>query len=319
LYYGTNRVYRTVNGAGLWRPISGDLTDGKPNASYLLGTMTTIAVAPSNSAVIYAGTDDSHVWATADTGKTWTEISQALPYRWVTRVAVDPKNADVAYVTFSGLKWDSPQPHVFRTADRGKTWQDISSNLPDAPVNVIVVDPAYSNFLYVGTDVGAYHSSNFGQSWSALGEGLPMVSVYDIVIHPQLRRLVAGTHGRSMYALELSSLTNIEEQNNLVPSSPILAQNYPNPFLSGAKPRLAGNPETTIEFTLPAVAPITLRIYNLNGQLIRTLLNESRPAGRHLVSWNGRDDAGHDVASGVYLYRLQVEKFMQQKTMILAR
>jgi photosystem II stability/assembly factor-like uncharacterized protein len=318
LYYGTNRVYRTVNGAGLWRPISGDLTGGKPNASYLLGTITTIAVAPSNSAVIYAGTDDSHVWVTADTGKTWTEISQALPYRWVTRVAVDPKNADVAYVTFSGLKWDSPQPHVFRTTDRGKTWQDISSNLPEAPVNVIVVDPAYSNFLYVGTDVGAYHSSNFGQSWSALGEGLPMVSVYDLVIHPQLRRLVAGTHGRSMYTLELSNLTHIEP-NNLIPSSPILAQNYPNPFLSGAKPRLAGNPETTIEFTLPAVAPVALRIYNLNGQLIRTLLNESRPAGRHLVSWDGRDNAGRDVASGVYLYRLQVGQFMQQKTMVLAR
>ncbi|MDZ7362597.1 MAG: T9SS type A sorting domain-containing protein [candidate division KSB1 bacterium] len=309
LYYGTNRVYRTVNGAAFWQPISGDLTGGKPNASYLLGTITTIAVAPSNSAVIYAGTDDSHVWVTADTGKIWTKISQALPYRWVTRVAVDPKNADVAYVTFSGLKWDSPQPHVFRTTDRGKTWQDISSNLPDAPVNVIVVDPAYSNFLYVGTDVGAYHSSNFGQSWSALGEGLPMVSVYDIVLHPQLRRLVAGTHGRSMYTLDLSSLTTIEEQNNFARSSPILAQNYPNPF----------NPETTIEFTLPAVAPVTLRIYNLNGQLIRTLLNESRPAGRHPVSWDGRDDAGRDVASGVYLYRLHAGQFMQQKTMTLAR
>jgi photosystem II stability/assembly factor-like uncharacterized protein len=319
LYYGTNRVYRTVDGATFWRAISGDLTDGRAGGS-LLGTVTTIAVAPSNSAVIYAGTDDSHVWVTADTGETWTEISATLPYRWVTRVAVDSKNAQIAYVTFSGLKWNSPQPHVFRTTDMGKTWQDISSNLPDAPVNTIIVDPTYPNFLYVGTDVGAYYSSHSGQSWSVLGEGLPMVSVYDLVVHPQRRLLVAGTHGRSMYALELSSLTNVDEamtQNNL-PLSPTLAQNYPNPFNRSAE-RSRRSPETTIEFVLPASVEVTLQIYNLNGQLIRTLISETRQAGRHAVHWNGRDSAGREVASGTYLYRLQVGGHVQQKRMMIVR
>jgi len=310
LYYGTNRVYRTANGAGFWEPISGDLTDSEPGSR--LGKVTTIAVAPSNSAVIYAGTDDSHVWVTVDVGKTWTEISAALPYRWVTRVAVDPKDAKIAYVTFSGLKWNSPQPHVFRTVDMGNTWKDLSSNLPDAPVNTIVVDPTYPSFLYVGTDVGAYYSSNSGQSWTVLGEGLPVVSVYDIVVHPQLRRLAAGTHGRSMYALDLSNLTNVDEpitQDNRLPSAPILAQNYPNPF----------NPETAIEFVLPATEQVSLQIYNMNGQLVRTLVNATRPPGHHIARWDGRDAEGREAASGTYWYRLQVKQEMQQKKLALVR
>ncbi len=314
LYYGTNRVYRTIDGASLWRPISPRLTN--PNSPALLGTITTIAVAPNNSAVIYGGTDDGNVWVTADTGKTWKEISATLPVRWVTRVAVDPANASVAYVTFSGLKWNSPQPHVFRTTDMGNSWQDISANLPDAPVNTIVVDSMYPNFLYVGTDVGAYYSSNSGQQWQPLGEGMPMVSVYDLAFHGPRRLLVAGTHGRSMYALALAALTEVEEpitQNNNLPSTPALAQNYPNPFV----PRLAGNSGTRIEFVLPFPENVKLRIYNLNGQLVRTLVNESRAAGRHVVIWNGRNDQGREAASGNYFYRLQVGKSLQQKKLAL--
>jgi photosystem II stability/assembly factor-like uncharacterized protein len=321
LYYGTNRVYRTVDGASLWRPISPRLTN--PNSPALLGTITTIAVAPNNSAVIYAGTDDSNVWVTADTGATWKEISAALPVRWVTRVAVDPANANIAYVTFSGLKWNSPQSHVFRTTDMGATWQDISGNLPDAPVNTIVVDSKFPNFLYVGSDVGAYYSSHSGHQWQPLGEGMPLVSVYDLAFHAPRRLLVAGTHGRSMYALELATLTSVDApitQNNNFPSTPTLAQNYPNPF--GRSPflsRLAGNSETTIEFALPAFANVQLAIYNLNGQRIRTLVNEPRQAGRHLVHWDGRDEAGRDAASGNYFYRLQVGEFVQHQKLALVR
>jgi len=316
LYYGTNRIYRTVNGANFWRSTNQVLTN--PNSPALLGTVTTIAVAPNNSAVIYAGTDDSNVWVTADTGKTWKKISTTLPVRWVTRVAVDPTNANVAYVTFSGLKWNSPQPHVFRTTDMGNSWQDISTNLPDAPVNTILVDPTFPNFLYAGTDVGAYYSSNAGQQWLALSEGMPMVSVYDFAFHAPRRLLVAGTHGRSMYALELSAFTGVDEpitQKNNLPSTPTLAQNFPNPFL----PHLAGNSETVIEFALPAFANVQLAIYNLTGQRIRTLVQESRQPGRHLVRWDGRDDAGRDVAGGNYFYRLQVGEFVQHQKLALVR
>ncbi|MDZ7292767.1 MAG: T9SS type A sorting domain-containing protein [candidate division KSB1 bacterium] len=311
LYYGSNRVYRTVDGANSWQPISDNLTDARSSRP-LLGTVTTIAVAPSNPAVIYAGTDDSHVWVTADSGATWREISAALPYRWVTRVAVDHTDARIAYVTFSGLKWNSPQPHVFRTTDMGTTWEDISSNLPDAPVNTIVIDPRYPNLLYVGTDVGAFYSRDYGKHWLPLGEGMPIVSVYDLAIHHGQRRLAAGTHGRSMYTFDLSLITNAEEpvsENIRFPVSPALAQNHPNPF----------NPSTTIEFVLPVSAQVSLKIYNAAGQQICSLVNETLAAGRHRLLWDGRDGDGKQVASGTYIYRLQVGQHVQQKKLLLLR
>jgi photosystem II stability/assembly factor-like uncharacterized protein len=309
LYYGTNRVYRTTDGAATWQPISDDLTLQK--AGSRLGTVTSIAVAPGNSGVIYAGTDDSQVWVTNDGGQTWTEVSQTLPFRWVTRVAVDPTNESIAYVTFSGLKWNSPQPHVFRTADMGATWEDISGNLPDAPVNTIVVDPLYTNFLYIGTDVSAYYSADGGQSWQSFGASLPMVSVYDLFVHPTERILVAGTHGRSMYTFDLSALTGLEggEWENLIPRTLTLEQNFPNPF----------NPATTISFSLPVTSEVLLEVLNTNGQLVRTLLQERREAGAHVVNWDGRDEQGRGVTSGMYFYQLHAGRQVLQKKLLLLR
>jgi photosystem II stability/assembly factor-like uncharacterized protein len=315
LYYGTNRVYRTANGADQWQPISGDLTDGLVSQPYL-GTITTITVAPSNPNVIYAGTDDSHVWVTTNLGQNWTEISAALPYRWVTRVAVDPTNAAIAYVTFSGLKWNSPQPHVFRTTDMGKTWEDLSNNLPDAPVNVIVVDPIYPNMLYVGTDVGAFYSSDAGKHWEPLGAGMPVVSVYDIVVHPKLRRLAAGTHGRSMYTLDLSPLTAVEvpiTENNRLPDSPVLEQNYPNPF------SISSAAATTIRYLLSNETEVEVTIHDVLGQQIKTLVQRSQPRGEYSVTWDGTAATGAKVANGLYLIRLRASLVERTRKILVLR
>ncbi|MEK7729701.1 MAG: FlgD immunoglobulin-like domain containing protein, partial [candidate division KSB1 bacterium] len=88
-----------------------------------------------------------------------------------------------------------------------------------------------------------------------------------------------------------------------------LAQNYPNPF----------NPSTNIAFALPARAEVSLKIYNVSGQLVRTLMNETRAAGQHVVQWDGKNSAGQEAASGVYWYRLQSGKQALQKQMTLMR
>jgi len=304
LYYGTNRVYRTSNGAASWQPISDDLTDSEPGSR--LGTITTIAVAPSNSAVIYAGTDDGNVWVSNDDGGTWQDISAGLPLRWVTRVAVDPTDENIAYVTFSGLKWSSPQPHVFRTQNMGLIWEDISAGLPDAPVNTIAIDPAYPNYLYLGTDVSAYYSPNAGGNWYPLGEGLPMVSVYDFAIHSQSLLLLAGTHGRSMYALALDQLTQVETPSGVLPASFTLEQNYPNPF----------NPSTRIAYAVAGsetLLPVNLAVYDAQGRQVAILVDENQPAGRYESEF---DATG--LASGVYFYRLRVgERSLQRKMLFL--
>lgn len=209
LYYGTNRIYRTINSASSWAAISPDLSRQIPESR--MGTITTIAVAPCNSNVIYAGTDDGNVWVSDDYGNIWQNITNDLPLRWVTRIAVDPANEAIAYVTFSGLKWKSAQPHIFRTTNFGQTWIDISGNLPDAPINIAMVDAFHSNLIYVGNDVGCFFSADSGFSWNVLGQGLPIVPVYSMDIHKATRKLLIGTHGRSMYTLDLSDLVPVEQ------------------------------------------------------------------------------------------------------------
>ncbi len=289
LYYGTNRVYRTTNAASSWTAASPDLTNGNQAR---LGTVATIAVAKTNSNIIMAGTDDANVWITTNNGSNWTKVSTSLPYRWVTRVAFDPTNDNIAYVTYNGLKWKDPQPHVFRTTNRGQTWQDISSNLPDAPVNAFDIDPLRPNVLFVGSDVGAYVSFNSGGSWQFLGTGLPMVSVYDFKVHPTANYLVAGTHGRSMYKIDLSQVVGISSNTSEVPGGFELYQNYPNPF----------NPSTKISYRLSTAGYVELSVFDITGKFITNLISKQQNAGTHEAEFNA-----NNLSSGVYFYSLSAD------------
>jgi len=202
LYYGSNRLYRTTNGGFSWNDISGDLTNGPGAGNLTYGTITTIDVAPSNNSYIYVGTDDGNVWKTSNGGSSWNKISALLPNKWVTRVTADPYNPDKVYVTFSGYRESDPIPHIYQTDD-GIVWNDIHNNLPDAPVNDILVDPQEDSTLYVATDVGVYYSEDMGGSWLPLGAGMPIAPVHDIAFHDSTRTLVAGTHGRSMFKINV--------------------------------------------------------------------------------------------------------------------
>lgn len=201
LYFGTYRVWQTTNGAGSWTAISPDLTAG--------GTLTTIAVAPSDSNTVYVGSSDAKVQVTTNAGMgasaTWTDITSTLPNRSVTMVAVDPLHSLTAYVTFSGFSGfgGDNQGHVFKTTTGGTSWTDISGNLPNTPVNDIAIDPDLPNTFYVGTDVGVFSTINGGTTWSTLSSGLPTVAVLGLKFHRPSRTLRAVTHGRSVWDLSL--------------------------------------------------------------------------------------------------------------------
>ncbi len=199
LYYGSNKLYKTTDGAYNWYLISNDLTGGPyPNYSSF-GTITTMAVSKTNGNVIYVGTDDAYVWVTTNGGGNWTRIDDELPERWVTRVAVDPTDAATAYVTLSGYRWNEYTPHIFKTTNYGTDWIDIQGNLPDVPVNDIKIDAFNSNTLYIATDVGVFITVDAGTTWEPLGTGMPITAVHDLAYHPPTRTLAAGTHGRSIY------------------------------------------------------------------------------------------------------------------------
>jgi len=193
LYFGTNRVYRSTTGAEYWQPISPTLTQG-------WSFLTAIGLSSSDNQVVYAGGATGEIWVTTNGGGSWNWIDASLPNRWVTRVAVDPEDAAVAYVTLSGYEMTAiTTPHIYRTTDYGETWTDISSNLPDAPINDVIVDPFRTETLYVGTDVGVFRSNDLGAHWTTFGSGMPINVVTDLDYHPPTRMLVAGTYGRSIF------------------------------------------------------------------------------------------------------------------------
>jgi photosystem II stability/assembly factor-like uncharacterized protein len=307
LYYCSHRVYRSTDGANWWTAISGDLTDGAHGGGY--GTITTLVVSPVDPDVIYVGTDDSNVWVTTNGGSNWTDISGPLPNRWVTRVAVDPLDPATAYVTFSGLRWDENIGYVYRTTDYGSAWSDITGDLPGAPVNALVVDPADPARLFVGSDVGCFYTEDYGASWDMLGTGLPAVPVYDLKLHNPTRTLVAGTHGRSMYAFDLTTLPDLASVKRPRLDGGAGLSSYPNPFTEA----------TTIRLSLPKAGDISLDIYDVAGRRVRSLEAGRVAAGSHEIIWDGRSDAGLPAASGIYYVRLETPEGMATHTLNLVR
>jgi photosystem II stability/assembly factor-like uncharacterized protein len=294
LYYGSQRIYKTVNGASFWTPLSSDLSNGPYPNQPGFGTITTMDVASTNPDIIYAGTDDGNIWVTPDGGGNWTKISDPLPVRWVTRVRVHPNEENIALVTFSGFRYDQYIGHIYRTTNAGQSWEDLSGNLPEAPLQVVVIDPDQPEIYYVGSDLGVYYSTNAGVSWEILGVNLPGSGVMDLVLHQPTRTLVAATHGRSMFKIDISNPTGVWSDDPSFEKDFILKGIYPNPF----------NIETAIEFRTGRSSPVSVAIYDINGRKVKQLLNETMPAGNHRLQWRGTNGRGNTVASGVYLVRI---------------
>ncbi len=192
LLAGTNKVYLTTNGATLWQASSGDITESTSSS------VSAVAFSVSDPNVAWAGTDNGKVWMTSalGPGATWTNVGKPpLPSRYVKRIAVDPVDPKIAYVAYSGTGGG----HIYRTIDSGTTWTDISGNLPDAPTSGIAIDPANTNRIWVGNDIGVYYSENLGASWARYGAGFPNVRVDEILFQSTLRLIRAATHGRGMW------------------------------------------------------------------------------------------------------------------------
>ncbi|OGC43538.1 hypothetical protein A2Y85_01925 [candidate division WOR-3 bacterium RBG_13_43_14] len=288
LYYGANRLYKTTNGASNWTAISSDLTNGPGSGNLTYGTITTIAVSKTNGNVVYVGTDDANVWVTTNGGTNWTSIDAGLPNRWVTRVAVDPNNAAIAYVTFSGYRHDSFLPHVFRTTNYGASWADISSNIPEVPINVIVIDPLNTTTLYVGTDYGVYYTINTGTSWNLLGTDLPFSAVDDLILHNGTRILRAATHGRSIFEFDLTQI-GIKESKEIGIAP---ANEFDLTVSSPVKTEIRAS------YTIPLTMPLRIGIYDITGRLVQNLLEATVEPGRHEIRKTV------NLPSGTYFVRL---------------
>jgi len=224
LYFGTNRLWMTSDGANSWNAISGDLTGG--NGAYL----TAIGVGPTiiGQRVIYVGGVDGTLQVSnAFSGGMPTFFAPlGLPNRAVTQIVIDPSypSTRTAYVTYSGFSGvyggvGGQVGHIFMTTSDGLAWLDVSchallcsmpgpTDLPNSPVNDLVVDPddPLHNSLYAATDVGVFQTTDRGMTWTPLNNGLPNVAVLSLRLHDPSRTLRAGTHGRGAWDLALPPL-----------------------------------------------------------------------------------------------------------------
>jgi photosystem II stability/assembly factor-like uncharacterized protein len=207
MYTGGNILNRSVNHAQNWTAISPDLSGGPCcDPQYPFGTLTTIGVGKTDGNVLFAGLDDGRLWTTTNLGVNWTQLlDDDIPGTWVTRVIVDPTNHAVAYATFSGFRAGNDTPYVSKTVDGGTTWTNITSNLPQAPVNGIVLQ---GSAIYVATDVGVYVTRNGGTSWSQYGKDLPNVPITDIRLHAPSQSLFAATFGRGIWKVSTCRTTS---------------------------------------------------------------------------------------------------------------
>lgn len=211
-----NRMW--IGGAFLWRADSATVTPA-PNpywtqASTFLGArVSAIAVAPSDSNRVYAGTQTGRVFTTniagtATSATVWSSAALRSGTSFVSWVAVHPTDPLTAYATVSTFNSGASTGHVFKTINAGASWTNIDgvgvTGIPDVPVHCIVVDPANTSRLYIGTDIGVFSTTDGGANWARENTGFANVVVESLAINTTgTRRLFAFTHGRSVWRVNL--------------------------------------------------------------------------------------------------------------------
>ncbi len=200
LYYGANRLFRSMNRGADLTPISPDLTRGGLKGDVPYGTLATIDESPLRFGLLYTGSDDGLIYVSRDGGASWQRIDDGLPQElWVSRVEASAHAEGRVYATLNGYRWDHFDAYVYASDDYGASWTRIGTDLPAEPVNVIVEDPANEDVLYVGTDHAVYVSLDRGLTFMGLAADMPKVPVHDLKVQPRDEELVIGTHGRSLF------------------------------------------------------------------------------------------------------------------------
>jgi len=297
LYIGGQRVWKTVDRGDHWYPISPDLsardtsklrvalttTGGITNdatGAETYGTVTTLAESPARPGIVWAGTDDGNLWLSRNDGSSWENLTgraAGVPRgTWVSRVEPSSFDSATVYVTFDGHRTDDFHPYLYVSNDFGKTFRSIKGNLPDTEyVNVIREDPRRKDLLFLGTELTAWVSTDGGASWEHFNEGLPPAPVHDLKIHPRDREIVAGTHGRSIYVMDIGPLeratdTLLNAPVAVFPVEPVLLYNARG--AGGGVGSIGNRP-----FSVPSPRPAALIPIRIKGEAPRQLAG--RPGG----------------------------------------
>ncbi len=247
---------------------------------------------------LYKSTDGGITYHLVDTSQTW--------YSYRSKIYFDPDSLHLYAVNFS-----YPSGYnLLVSDDAGESWNILSTHT--ASLN-LAVDNQQSGLLYLSVGSQIKVSSDYSATFSDFATlNRPVIGMYK---KPGTDLLYAATE-KDIYEISAGSITSIkslpvaiEPGSQPMPEDFVLYQNYPNPFNSG----------TTIEFYVPQTSEIKIEVYNLLGQKVRTLWEGLQLAGQHQLRWDGRDETGREVASGVYIYQLKTDGGQQNKKLILIR
>ncbi|MEZ5316354.1 MAG: hypothetical protein R2752_03030 [Vicinamibacterales bacterium] len=209
IYFGTQYLYRSRDRGQTWEKVTDDMSYGDKSKMGDIPhqLIITISESPKKKGLIYTGTDDGRLWVSIDEGKEFKELTANLPKRqWIAKVLASKYDEATVYVAQQGRYDEDFAVRLYKSTDYGNTFTSIAGNIPGGPINMVREDPVNANVLYAANDFGVYVTTNGGQRWDVLGGNLPSVAVMDFIVHPRDRMMVIGTHGRGLWAIDVSGI-----------------------------------------------------------------------------------------------------------------
>jgi photosystem II stability/assembly factor-like uncharacterized protein len=206
LFLGTQYLLKSTDGGTSWKETSGDLTRTKVDEKeprQILGTILTIAPSIVKEGLIWVGTNDGNIELTKDGGGTWENVTplDVSPWSTVSIIEASHFDAGTAYAAVNRNALDDWKPHIFRTQDFGKSWQETVNGIRENDiVRTVREDPVKKGLLYVGSAHGVYVSFDEGEHWRSLRLNMPAVAIHDLAVEQD--DLVAATYGRSFWILD---------------------------------------------------------------------------------------------------------------------
>jgi hypothetical protein len=273
-------VFLSTNNGTSWTAVN----NGLPTSA----DVWSLAISGTN---LFAGSNFG-VFLSTNNGTSWTAVNSGLTDTTVVSFAVLGTNL---FAGVAGTGGDG----VFLSTNNGTSWTAVNNGLPKDVWSLAIS----GTNLFAGTNFGVFLSTNNGNSWTAVNTGLTNTNVASFAVSGT--NLFAGTSNAGVWRRPLSEMvTGVEDNLNNLPTDYALSQNYPNPF----------NPSTIISYSLPTENKVTVKIYNLLGQEIKTIVDRTESAGDHQITFN----AGN-LPSGIYLYRIQAGEFIQTRKMVLLK
>ncbi len=331
LYWASNKLYRSDDRGDTWTAVSGDLSRNlkldeipimgklwpadsiaRNSSSTALSNIVSLDESPLFEGLIYVGTDDGLVQVTEDGGRNWRKIEQfpGVPqWTYVTDVFASPRDSNTVFVTLNNWQRGDYKPYIVKSADRGRTWTNITGDLPDRhDVWSIIQDHVNGNLMFAGTEFGVFVSVDGASHWTQLKGGLPTIQVRDMTVHRRENDLVIATFGRGFYILDDYSALREVTAKSLGEEARLysLRNGYSFTPTGMAPAGTAGigsmsgnwttpNPPFGAVFTysvgqnLPADAKLVLTISDETGRQVRRI-ELDKAAGLRRIAWNLRGE-----------------------------